>query len=475
MRHRQKIHFVGIGGAGMSGIAEVLLNLGHRISGSDLKASEITQRLKRLGARIHIGHRSEYLPESPNLVVVSNAVPDTNPEIRAAREKKIPVIPRTRMLNDIMRLKQGIAVAGTHGKTTTASMLAWILGQAGLDPTLVIGGVLNNIQRGARMGQGEFFVVEACEAYSAFLHLFPAAVAVTNIDDDHLENYGSRAALDEAFIDFINRVPFWGVAVLNHADPGLRAIMPRVMCRVLTYGLEPGAELRAEGLVAAEFAQSFMVLRRNKRLGRIQLQLPGGFNVFNALAAVGLALELGVAFNTIALALKSFTGVKRRQEQKGQFNQAQILDDYAHHPTEVAETLKAVRSLNPGRLIVAFQPHLFSRTRRLYREFARALLLADMIFLADIYPARERPIPGVTSQLIADQMRIEGSPVYAGPLSLARLLPKVRRELKPGDLFITLGAGDVWKLGEQLTARPGGVKGRKRTKKTTKPGEFSNQ
>ncbi len=464
MRQRQKIHFVGIGGAGMSGIAEVLLNLGHRISGSDLKASEITRRLKRLGARIYIGHRSEYLSESLDIVVVSNAVPDTNPEIRAAREKKIPVIPRARMLNDIMRLKQGIAIAGTHGKTTTASMLAWILAQAGLDPTLVIGGVLNNIQRGACMGQGEFFVVEACEAYSAFLHLFPAAVGITNIDDDHLENYGSRAALDEAFISFINRVPFWGVAVLNHADPGLRAIRSRIMCRVLTYGLGPEAELRAEGLVAAEYSQSFMVLRRHKRLGRIQLNLPGRFNVLNSLAAVGLALELGVAFNTIARALESFTGVKRRQEYKGHFNQAQVLDDYAHHPTEVAETLKAARALNPGRLIVVFQPHLFSRTRRLYREFAQALLLADIVFLADIYPARERPIPGVSSQLIADQMRIEGSPVSVGPLSLARLLPKIRRELKPGDLLLTMGAGDVWKLGEQLMARPGRIKDRKRTK-----------
>lgn len=459
------VHFVGIGGAGMSGIAEVLLTLDYAVSGSDLKASEATKRLARLGARIAVGHKASNVPEDTDVVVVSNAVPDTNPEILLARERELPVIPRAQMLNDLMRLKQGIAVAGTHGKTTTTSMLAWILTQAGMDPTLVIGGVLNNFQRNARLGKGEYFVVEACEAYSSFLHLSPAAVAVTNIDDDHLDNYGSRAALEEAFVTFINRVPFWGFAVLNADDPGVRAAMPRVMPRIVTYGFEPGAELRASAPVAAGFLQSALVTRKNKALGRLQLRLPGLFNLSNALAATGLALELGVPFPVIQKALASFTGVRRRFEHKGDYRGARIVDDYGHHPTEVAATLSAARSLQPGRLVVLFQPHLFSRTQRLYKEFARALVTADAVYLADIYPARERPLPGVTSQLIADQLALEGRPAAGGPLPLAECLSLLKRDLQAGDLFITMGAGDVWKAGEQLAAagrkRPAGKAGRK--------------
>jgi len=450
MRHKQRIHFVGIGGSGMSGIAEVLLNLGYGVSGSDLKQTETTRRLKRLGAKVHIGHQAENLPDNTDIMVISNAVPATNPEILAAREQNIPVVPRAQILNDLMRLKQGVAIAGTHGKTTTTSMLAWILGQAGLDPTMVIGGVLNNINRGARMGKGNYFVVEACEAYSSFLHLSPVAVVITNIDDDHIENYGSRAALDDAFVDFINRVPFWGTAILNLDDPGVQAILPRLVKRRVTYGFHPEADLRAETVAVTGLKQNFMVMRKRKRLGRIQIHLPGRFNVLNALAATGMALELGVPFTTIQAAMTAFTGVRRRFERKGEFKKAWIIDDYAHHPTEVAATLSAARTLKPDRVVVAFQPHLFSRTQRLYREFARALLQADLVFLADLYPARERPLPGVSSQLIADQLRIEGQAVEGGPASLARLLPRIRRELRAGDLFITMGAGDIWKLGEQL-------------------------
>ncbi|MBN1595797.1 UDP-N-acetylmuramate--L-alanine ligase, partial [candidate division FCPU426 bacterium] len=388
---------------------------------------------------------------------------DTNPEIVAAREKGMPVVPRAQILNDLMQLKQGIAVAGTHGKTTTTSMLAWILAQAGLDPTLVIGGVLNNINRGARLGKGAYFIVEACEAYSSFLHLTPTAVVITNIDDDHLENYGSRAALDDAFVDFINRVPFWGTAVLNLDDPGVRAVLPRLMKRKVTYGFTPEAELRAEAEVVSDHKQYFMAARK-RRLGRIEIQLPGRFNILNALAATGMALELGVPFATIQKALASFSGVRRRFERKGQYQQAWLFDDYAHHPTEVAATLEAARTLKPGRVVVVFQPHLFSRTQRLYREFARALLQADVVFLADIYPARERPVPGVSSQLIADQLSLEGRPLTAGPAPLARLLPKIKRELRAGDIFITMGAGDVHRLGEQLAAA-GKTAGGKKLKK----------
>ncbi len=436
----------------MSGIAEVLLNLGYQVTGSDLKESEIVRRLRRLGAKVKIGHRPEHLSETVDVTVVSNAVPETNPEIRVARERNIPVVPRAQILNDLMRLKQGVAIAGTHGKTSTTSVLAWILAQAGLDPTMVIGGVLNNINRGARMGKGNYFVVEACEAYSSFLHLSPVAVAITNIDDDHIENYGTRDALDDAFVEFINRVPFWGTTVLNFDDPGVRTILPRVVRRKVTYGFDTEAEIRADEPVVSELNQSFMVFRKNRRLGRVQLQLPGRFNVSNVLAATGLALELGVPFTTIQKAVAAFTGVRRRFEKKGVVNQVRIFDDYAHHPTEVAATLKAARSLKPGRLVVVFQPHLFSRTQRLYQAFARALLLADVIYLADIYPARERPVPGVTSQLIADQMRIEGYAPDCGPLPLARLAGKLKKELKANDLLLTMGAGDVYKLGEQLVA-----------------------
>ncbi len=471
MRVRQKIHFVGIGGSGMSGIAEVLLNLGYRVSGSDVKASEITNRLKRLGARIRFGHRADNVPEGVDVVVVSNAVPDTNVEIQEARERNIPVMPRAQVLNDLMRLKQGVAIAGTHGKTTTTSILAWVLAQAGMDPTMVIGGILNNINQGARMGKGDYFVVEACEAYSSFLRIFPVFVAITNIEDDHLENYGSRAALDEAFVMFINRVPFWGVALLNLDDPGVRTVLPRIVRRTVTYGFDARAELRAEALVMKKLSQSFMVVRGSKRLGRVQLHLPGRFNVSNALAAIGLALEVGLPFATIQRAIESFRGVKRRFERRGKARGAQLFDDYAHHPTEVAATLTAARALNPGRLIAVFQPHLYSRTQRLYREFALALLLADKIYLANIYAARESPIPGVSAQLIADQLKIEGRPVDGGPAPLGHLAASLRSVLREGDLVITLGAGDVWKIGEQLTAGAAGArrKGRAVTSRTARP------
>lgn len=450
MNYRQKIHFIGIGGSGMSGIAEVLLNLGHRVSGSDLKSSELIKRLKKNGAKIVIGHKREHVPDQTDIVVVSNAVPDTNPEIIEARERGIPVIPRALILNDLMRLKQGVAIAGTHGKTTTTSMLAWILAQAGLDPTMVIGGVLNNFEQGARMGAGDYFVVEACEAYSSFLHLTPNAVAVTNIDDDHLENYGSRAALDEAFVDFINRVPFWGVAVLNHDDPGIKEILPRIIGRLVTFGFGSGAELRVQDLVVASLAQHFMVIKKRRRLGRIKLNLPGRFNVLNAMAAIGLALELGVEFSVIQEALASFTGVKRRFERKGEWNNVMIIDDYAHHPTELEATLTAAKTLNPSRVVAVFQPHLYSRTQRLYKEFARALCLADEVYLADLYPARERPVPGVSAQLLADQLDLEGQPAAAGPLPWEQLIKPLRDGLRPGDLLVTLGAGDIWKCGEKI-------------------------
>jgi UDP-N-acetylmuramate--alanine ligase len=420
------------------------------VSGSDLKESDLTGRLRAMGAGVQIGHAAANITPDMDVVVVSNAVPDTNPEIIRARELKIPIIPRAQILNDLMRLKQGIAIAGTHGKTTTSSMTAWTLAEAGLDPTLIIGGVLNNLNQGARMGKGEYFVVEACEAYSSFLHLTPNLLAVTNIDDDHLENYGSRGALDDAFVEFINRVPFWGAAVLNLDDAGIRQVLPRIFKRVVTYGFDPAAELRAAEWESRDLRQEFTVLRGGERLGRIRLQIPGRFNVSNALAAAGLALECGVPFEQISKALGAFSGVRRRFQRKGESSGIVVVDDYAHHPTEIAATLAAARSLAPRRVVAVFQPHLFSRTQRLYKAFAAALAAADAVYLADIYPARELPIPGVSSQLIADQMRLDGHPISGGPVAAKELVPMLTRELRAGDLCLTIGAGNIWEIGEAV-------------------------
>ena len=458
MRVKKHIHFIGIGGAGMSGIAEVLLNLGHVVTGSDLRSTETVRRLQRLGAQIMIGHRPRHVLPGTEVVVVSNAVPDTNPEIRQARQRGLPVLPRTRMLNDLMRLKQGLAVAGTHGKTTTTSMVAWILAQAGLDPTLVVGGTLNNIRRNARKGRGEYFVVEACEAFGSFLQLAPAVAAVTNLDDDHMEFYETRAALEDAFVEFINRVPFWGFVAINADDPGLAGIRDRLTPRQVTFGFGAGADLRATEPVASALTQHFLLSRGGRTLGRVCLSLPGRYNVINALAAATVALELRVPFRTVQQALGSFRGVRRRFERKGEVRGALVVDDYGHHPTEVAAVLTAARELRPRRVMVVFQPHLYSRTQRLYREFARALALADVVVVADVYPARERPLPGVSSQLIVDQLGIERHPHVIGPLPLSRVTTRLRREVRPGDVVVTLGAGDVWKVAENLLKTAKGEK-----------------
>ena len=403
-----KLHFVGIGGSGMSGIAEVLLNLGYPISGSDRKKSEITARLEKLGATIFEGHQASHVGDAEG-VVVSNAVPETNPELLEARRKKIPVIPRAQMLNELMRLKYGVCIAGTHGKTTTTSMAGLVLKEGGLDPTIVIGGVLDSVGSNTLLGKGDYFVVEACEAFASFLQLSPAVCVVTNIDNDHLDHYQNMDNLRDAFVRFINRLPFYGFALVCGDDPEIQNILPRLVRRYVTYGFGERNDLRAVVNKSEGLTTTFSLYKNEACLGAVTVNMPGKHNILNAAAAVGVGLELGIPFEACARGLAAFTGVRRRFQVKGEAGGVTVVDDYAHHPTELDATLKAARDALKGRaggrLIVAFQPHLFTRTQLLYREFALALEQADEVYLCGIYPARETPIPGVTSELISDLLK----------------------------------------------------------------------
>ncbi len=449
-----KLHFVGVGGSGMSGIAEVLLNLGYPVSGSDKKASDVTERLKRLGAKIFEGHAAAQV-EGADAVVISNAVPETNPEVLEARRRKIPVIPRAEMLNELMRLKYGICVAGTHGKTTTSSMTGLVLAEGGLDPTLVIGGVLDALGgSNTLMGKGDYFVVEACEAYGSFLHLTPSVCVVTNIDNDHLDHYLNMDNLRDAFVKFVNSMPFYGFALVCGDDPEVQRIMPRLTRRIVSYGFGDKNDIYARVERQAGLTTSFKVYRGGQELGLAEVSLPGRHNILNALAAIGVGLELGLDFASCQRGLQRFTGVRRRFQVKGEAGGVMVVDDYAHHPTEVEATLEAARDAlkgKAGRLVVAFQPHLYSRTQLLYRDFARVLGSADEIYLAGIYPARETPIPGVSSQLIYDLLQEAGKSVHYH-FDPTEMKGKLLAALQPGDLFMTMGAGSLDKLGEEVLA-----------------------
>jgi UDP-N-acetylmuramate--alanine ligase len=450
-RKTQRLHFVGIGGSGMSGIAEVLINMGYKVSGSDLRESEATRRLAAMGARVAAGHDAANLGEA-EVVVISDAVAATNPEIAEARRRGVPVIRRAEMLHELMRLKYGVCVAGTHGKTTTTSMASLILQQGGLDPTIIIGGVLGALGSNARLGQGEYFVVEACEAFGSFLHLSPAVAVVTNIDNDHLDYYQNMDSLRDAFVRFVNKLPFYGFAVVCGDDPGVREILPRLERKVLRYGFGEGSHYRAVDVQVRGMGSSCELLQEGRSLGRLALKVPGRHNLLNAVAAAAVGLELGLSFEDCAKALAGFTGAHRRFQVRGQQGGVTVVDDYAHHPTEVAATLAAARAtLQPGgRLLVAFQPHLFSRTRDLYEAFAQSLSAADQVFLCDIYPSRELPIPGVTTQLIVDALKARGfAQAFYAPLR-DQLLEPALKALKPGDLFLTMGAGTIDALGPQV-------------------------
>ncbi len=453
-RKIQHIHLVGIGGSGMSGIAEVLLTLGYKVTGSDLSPSETTKRLEELGGRIFLGHQESNIGEA-QVVVVSSAVSLTNPEVLAARDRLIPVIPRAEMLAELMRLKYGIAIAGAHGKTTTTSMVAVVLAQGGLDPTFVVGGKVTALGSHARLGRGDFLVAEADESDGSFLRLSPSIVTVTNIDREHLDFYGTMERLERSFLEFINRIPFYGLAVLCADDERIRGLLPHIVKRYQTYGLEEGdgsppPDFRATDIALKEWGAEFRAHFRGKSLGPFRLAIPGRHNVSNALAAIAIGLELEIPVDQIRKGLNTFSGVERRFELRGERAGITIMDDYGHHPTEIRATLSAVKQGWNRRVVVLFQPHRYTRTRDLLEDFAHAFDLADVLFVTDIYPAGEDAIPGVSGEGLAAAVREAGHPAVTWVARKQDLAAQVRPVLRPGDFVMTLGAGDIWKAGKEL-------------------------
>ena len=445
-----KVHFVGIGGIGMSGIAELLLNLGYRVSGSDLKESDITKRLASLGGSVVAGHRAENVAADVDVVVTSSAVRKNNPEVVAAKDRGIPVIPRAEMLAELMRLKEGVAIAGSHGKTTTTSLIATVLAHAKLDPTAVVSGKLNALGSNAKLGKGQLMVVEADESDGSFLRLSPAIAVITNVDPEHLDYYGTVEALQQAFVDFADRVPFYGLAVLCVDHPVVQHLIPRIGKRHTTYGLSPQAEWRADDIRHAPFQSRFMVSHKGKQQGEVTLRMVGAHNVLNALACCAVSHELGIPFKVTAEALGEFAGVQRRFTVRGEVNGITVVDDYGHHPAEIRATLAGARASFPQRRIVcAFQPHRYTRTRDLLGEFATAFNDADLLLLTEVYAASEDPIPGVTGAKLHEAVKACGhrDAAFAERAELAR---RLREKVRPGDLVITLGAGDITHVGEEL-------------------------
>lgn len=455
-RKIQQIHLVGIGGAGMSGIAEVLLTMGYTVTGSDLQASETTKRLEELGGRIFIGHQESNVGAA-QVVVISSAVAGSNPEVVKAKAMQIPVIPRAEMLAELMRLKFGVAIAGAHGKTTTTSMVATVLAQGGLDPTMVIGGKVNALGSHARLGRGDLLVAEADESDGSFLRLSPTIVAVTNLDREHLDHYGSMERINESFLEFINKIPFYGVAVLCADDDRLAALFPHLVKRYQTYGLRErdgvAPDFLATDVSLKQWGADFRVHFRGKNLGPFRLTVPGIHNVSNALVAIAIGMELDVPVDLIRKGLAAFTGVERRFHLRGEAGGIMVVDDYGHHPTEVKATLAAAKQGWDRRLVVLFQPHRYSRTRDCLGEFAHAFDHADVLFMTDIYPAGEQPLPGVTGAALAERVKAAGHPAVTFIERKETLPDQVLSQLQAGDLVLTLGAGDIWKAGTGILAR----------------------
>src|SRR5512136_2433027 len=454
----EKIHFVGIGGIGMSGIAEVLLNLGYKVSGSDLRQSDTTERLASLGGEIHIGHARENLVDV-DVVVISSAVRPDNPEVVEARSQMIPVIPRAEMLAELMRMKYGIAIAGTHGKTTTTSMVATVLTHGGIDPTIVIGGKLNTLGSNAKLGQGKFLVAEADESDGSFLKLSPTIAVVTNIDADHLDFYSGIEEIKDIFVDFINKVPFYGLAVLCLDDRNVAAVIPRIKKRFVTYGLSSQADIRATHVTLAGNTTSFVAHYKGYRMGEITFPMPGAHNVLNALACITVAMELDVPFPLIQEGFARFGGVGRRFQVKGEADDIMVVDDYGHHPAEIRATLSAAKTGWPERrLVVAFQPHRYTRTKELFDEFVTAFYDADLLVVTDIYAASEQPIEGVTAEALAEAIRRHGQKdvtFIADREAIPEYLAGIARS---GDILMTLGAGNIWQTGEALLEKLQGVR-----------------
>jgi len=448
-----RLHFVGIGGTGMSGIAEVLVGEeGITVSGCDRALGEATERLAALGVEVREGHAAEHL-EEVDVLVISSAVPESNPEVAEARRRGIPVVRRAEMLGELMRLKYGLAIAGTHGKTTTTSMVGAVLVEAGLDPTIVVGGRMRALGTGARVGGGDFLVAEADEFDRSFLRLSPVLAAITNIEVDHLDTYRDLGAIEDAFVEFANRVPFFGRVLVCLDDPVVQRVLPRLERRVETYGLSAQADLTASAVEQRAGGSRFHVRSAERgELGAVEVTLPGLHNVRNALVAVGFGLAMEIPFATIARALAAFPGVHRRFERLGTWRGAWVIDDYAHHPTEVAATLEAARQAYPqARLHVVFQPHLFSRTRDMAGDFGAALLGAEHTLVTAIYPSREEPIPGVSGALVVDEARARGHRRVDYCETWERVHERLRDEpVSEGDVLLTLGAGNIYQLGLEL-------------------------
>ena len=445
----QQLHFTGIGGIGMSGIAEILLNLGYQISGSDIKLTPITERLSKMGAHVSEGHSAANI-DGAKVVVVTSAVDETNPEIMEARRRNIPVIPRGELLAELMRLKYGIAIAGSHGKTTTTSMTALVLSQANLDPTVVVGGRVGTIGSNARLGQSNILVVESDESDGSFLKLSPILAIVTNIDREHLDHYSSITEIRQAFSEFVNKVPFYGAAIVCLDDDNVRQILPTIRRRTITYGTTAQADISVTEIKTEHLTSRFRLRHHDEDLGEFHLLVPGRHNVLNATAAVAVALELGVGAEDIRKGLESFTGVDRRFQLRGVERGITVIDDYGHHPTEIRATLAAARAGDFRRIHVIFQPHRYTRTSLLIDEFASAFHEADEVYLLDIYAASEKPIEGVTSMALAERLRGFGhrSVQYVGTADKA--VEAVVANAREGDLILTLGAGSVWQTADRI-------------------------
>ncbi len=458
----RKIHLVGIGGIGMSGIAEILHNLGYEVSGSDIKDSENLQRLRSLGIKVSVGHSPENVRDA-HVVVISSAVSEDNPEVLEARRLQIPVIPRAEMLAEIGRLKYSILVAGAHGKTTTTSLIANILKEAGLDPTVIVGGRLTATGTNARLGSGDFLVAEADESDGSFLKLNPTIAVITNIDREHMDFFRDMEALKKAFSDFANKVPFYGVSVLCEDSPHVRDILPQIKRKVITYGLSGDSQVRAENVGYSERGGKdylcFDIYYMGDFRGRFSVPLSGMHNCLNCLAAYSVARELEIDDDVIRKGLEGFSGIKRRLEFKGMVSGIRFYDDYGHHPTEIRATLRATKEAllkDRGRVILIFQPHRYTRTRDLMGDFSVSFSDADKVFLMDIYPAGERPIEGVSSEVLYNSLVkiIDRQSVFYIP-ERERLIEKVMEELRESDILLTMGAGDVWKIGEEIMKRMG--------------------
>ena len=451
-RRIQQIHFVGIGGIGMCGLAELLHNQGYRVTGSDLRTGSTIERLRGLGVSVSIGHEAANVGNA-DVVVYSSAVRGNNSELREAEARNIPVIPRAEMLAEVMRLKNGIAVAGSHGKTTTTSFIAHTLDAVGLDPTAIIGGRVlapGADRTGARLGAGDLLVAEADESDGSFLRLTPVIAVVTNIDHEHLDHYGSYEALQEAFASFANRIPFWGLSVLCFDHPGVQAIVPRMTRRKVTYGFAPQADLVASAVEVDGTGMRFAVRERGSELGDVRIRLPGRHNVLNALATIAVTRELEVPFADAATAMEAFLGIERRFEFKGEVAGISVFDDYGHHPAEIRATLDAARAFHRGRVVVAFQPHRYSRTQDLWEDFVTAFNDADFLVMTEIYPAGEDKIPGIESAPLVEAICAHGhrNAHFIGDLDA--VVERLLAELEPGDLVLTLGAGNIATLGNRL-------------------------